>query len=160
MQKKGKSHKKGGRLFSKQFGSNIKRKPPKKVLRLVFWADSIILTCKLGLENDEDEEWVVQNFSGGFGHRCCSGLMYQMCKMNCSENFHSLYSLNYLQHSISLRLICGRYDAGEEIDLSIPFYVMGSLATACVYLNLLLPETSHSAYPTTLEEALALKDPK
>ena len=50
--------------------------------------------------------------------------------------------------------------AGEELDLSIPFYVMGGTSLLGVYVVLLLPKTSISMLPNTLEEALALENKK
>ena len=53
-----------------------------------------------------------------------------------------------------------RYLTGEEFDWSIPFYVMGGLSFLSVFLILLLPETCNRSLPTTLQDALVLKDPK
>lgn len=43
---------------------------------------------------------------------------------------------------------------GEEVDLSIPFYVMAGISFISVYLVLLLPETSSSQLLNTLDDAL------
>ena len=50
--------------------------------------------------------------------------------------------------------------AGEEVDLSIPFYVMGGVSFVGVYVTLLLPDTSKTMLPNTLEESLALENKK
>ena len=49
---------------------------------------------------------------------------------------------------------------GEEFDLSIPFYVMGGLSVLASSLVMLLPESSTTTLPNTLEDAIGLENKK
>ena len=65
-----------------------------------------------------------------------------MIKSSCDRNLFLIYIL------------------GVSCDWSILFYVIGGLGFFSIFLILLLPETYNRSLPTTLQEALMLKDPK
>ena len=68
-----------------------------------------------------------------------------------NKTMHNVYKIFA---GIKSRLNC----LGEEVELSIPFYVLAGGAVFSIFLSFLLPDASRKFLPDTLADALALKD--
>ena len=89
-----------------------------------------------------------------------------LCLTSIDINFVVLYLMKRFRLLLTNQIACECESfnfivrSGEELDLSIPFHVMGGVSFVGVYVTLRLPETSKSLLPNTVEEALALERKK